>query len=144
MKTQPLTATEQARIDDAIGAFIQMADDAGLLGDEPELDTPELADELLIRWAAEPPKARLPDDLIATIVGAAIGDYLCEALRLRWAVNSPDRAVGLAVEDTGEPLFSPFNLVRDRLPHAAEGVVPDLLEEIADQTKDLHRMSRRI
>ena len=141
MKTQPLTAAEQARVDDALAAFVQMAEDAGLLDDELELDTPELADELLIRWASEPPQARLPDEVIASIVGAAVGDYLRQLLRVSWASapSGAGRSIGLAAEQGGEPVLSPFDAVRDRLSQASEGFVQDLLEEVAEEWGNLRR-----
>lgn len=141
MKTSPLTAAEQARINDALAAFVQMTEDAGLLDDELSLDTPELADELLIRWAAEPPQGRLPDDLMATIIGAAVGEYLRQMLRFTWAATGEgaDRAVGLVVESSGEPVFSPFDAVRDRLSEASEGFIPDLFDEVAEEWGNLRR-----
>ncbi|MFT3685491.1 MAG: hypothetical protein QM783_11275 [Phycisphaerales bacterium] len=128
MKTQPLTAAEQARIDDAMSAFVQMARDAGFEGDEEDIETPELAEELLGRWAAESPKGRLPTEIIATIVGAALGDYLRLHLRLTWAVavHNGERAVGLASEVDGEAVLSPFDAVRQCIEAAAEGDEPDV------------------
>jgi hypothetical protein len=141
VKTQPLTAAEQARVDDAIAAFIQMAEDAGLLDEELALDTPELADELLIRWASEPRQARLPDEVIATIVGAAVGDYLRQLLRVTWAGEGAGqaRSIGLAAEESGEPVVSPFDAVRERLGQASEGFVQDLFDELAAEWSGLRR-----
>lgn len=145
MKTQPLTAAEQSRIDDAISAFIQMTEDAGLFDEELALDTPEIADELLIRWASEPSQARLPDDVVATIIGAAVGEYLRQMLRFAWAATGAgnDRAIGLVIETTGEPVFSPFDVVRDRLSQAEEGFIPELLEEVDGQWGNLRRESAK-
>lgn len=114
VKTQPLTAAEQTRIDDAISAFVQMVQDAGLADDEEGGDTPEFAEELLHRWAAEPPKGRLPIDVIATIVGAGLGEYLRQNLRLTWAaaVDKGERSLGLASEIDGEAVLSPFDEVK--------------------------------
>lgn len=141
VKTHPLSPVEQARVDDALAAFCQMAEEAGLLDEELELDTPELADELLIRWAAEPPQGRLPGEVIATIIGAGIGDYLTQLLQLRWGVSeSPaGRSIGLVVETTGEPALSPFDAVRERLADASDGFVSDLLQEAAAEWSHLRR-----
>lgn len=141
MKTQPITAAEQAHIDEALAAFVQLADDAGLRDDEFSMDTPELADELLVRWAAEPPRARLPEEVVATIIGAAVGEYLRELLRVTWASASvgTERSVGLATEETGEPVFSPFDAVREGLSQASEGFVHDLLEDVAAEWGKLRR-----
>lgn len=141
MKTYPITAAEQAHIDEAIAAFIQLAEDAGLRDEEFSMDTPELADELLVRWAAEPPRARLPDEVIATIIGAAVGEYIRELLKVTWAsaVSGTERSIGLAAEGTGEPVFSPFDAVRERLSEASEGFVHDMFDEMAAQWGKLRR-----
>ncbi len=141
MKTKPITAAEQAHIDAALTAFVQLVDDAGLRDDEFSMDTPELADELLVRWAAEPPRARLPEEVVATIIGAAVGEYLRELLRVSWAsvTVGSERSLGLAAEETGEPVLSPFDAVKEGLPQASDGFVHDLLEEVAAEWGKLRR-----
>lgn len=141
MKTQPLTAAEQARVDDAISAFVQMARDAGFEGDDDGVETPELAEELLGRWAAEHPKGRLPKDIIATIIGAALGDYLRQHLRLTWAaaVDKGERAIGLASEIDGEPVLSPFDEVKRCIEADPEPSVSSLFEDLPAEYPQLLR-----
>jgi hypothetical protein len=134
VKTQPLTPAEQARIDDAISAFVQMVHDAGLADEDGggEADTPELAEELLHRWAAEPPKGRLPVDVIATIIGAGLGEYLRQHLRLTWAaaVEKGERSLGLASEIDGEAVLSPFDEVKRCIEEENESFVQHLFEDL--------------
>src|SRR6185295_14053366 len=109
-----------------------MARDAGFEGDEEDVDTPELAAELLSRWAAEHPQGRLPKEVIATIVGAAMGDFLRQHLRLVWAaaVNQGERAIGLASEIDGEPVMSPFDEVKRCIDEGEESLVSHLFEDL--------------
>lgn len=132
VKTQPLTAAEQAKVDDAIAAFVQMVQDIGLGHDEDEGDTPEFAAELLHRWAAEPPQGRLPLDVIATIVGAGLGEYLRQHLRLKWsaAVDKGERSLGLASEIDDEAVLSPFDEVKRCIEEENEGWVHHLFEDL--------------
>lgn len=144
---RPLTADELDHIDQAMQAFAQLIMDLGLDTDIDDLDTPELADLVIAQWRNTSRQARLKPDILATIVGAAVGDYIKAKLRVEWRFVHDADGEGLVLvgdEKTEEQIIiAPFEAILKRLQSDPDDFVVDFLQGLWEHVSHLERTDSR-
>lgn len=140
---QPLSEDHLDALRSCVGFCCELSADIGIEPEEGE-DTPEIADHIIRWWHAQPEADRPDAETLENAIGAALGEYLRFAYRLKWAVlkDEQDEAIVLTTEEPeGALVVSPFDAIHDYLPDGAEGFVVDMVANLyeSDEMKPLER-----
>ncbi|MDX2132171.1 MAG: hypothetical protein SFY69_08970 [Planctomycetota bacterium] len=101
----PLEAGERLFLMQHLVSFMEMAQaaDAEPREDEPDIDTPQVADRLLRWWRAQPEDARPDANELVWAVATGVGEYLREVAHLDWRLVTQGEDAYLAlVADRGD------------------------------------------
>lgn len=130
----PLTEEHIETLRGCVGYCCELSADMGLEPEEGE-DTPEIADHIVRWWHLQPETERPDAEMMENALGAAVGEYLRFAYRLKWAIIKDDEgeAIVLTTENPmGELVLSPFDAIAEYLPDSAEGFVTELVENLSE------------
>lgn len=138
---RPLTPKEEEEILNALDAFCRLVDDADVDPDENDLDTPELADIVIGQWRLANPATRPSPQVLSAAVGAALGDYIKQALRFEWAVVTDEIGTSTAlIHESPEPIVvAVFDGVLKRLETEDGDFVCDFLNGLWEDIGHLVR-----
>lgn len=146
-KTQPLTHEQRVLIAAQFGFVLECAEAAGVdIEDESEdaLDTPDILDEVIRWWHAQPEEDRPERDDTVFAIGIALGDFLRHVLDVEWCTVSDNDGVEYALvndKNGGQHILWPVSSVAKRFDDSPDGFVCDFLDGIfgAELVQSLQR-----
>ena len=138
-ESRPLTPQEFQWVQMQQAYFVGLVDQSGI--DTDDLDTPEIADELVVWWHQQPATDRPEGEQVAKSIGIAVAAYLQYVLRIEFKriddeIGSTIGLVGDA-EDGNVLVLFPVDSIIQRFAGADEGCVSDYLNSIWPRVKHL-------
>ncbi|MFO0830301.1 MAG: DUF3806 domain-containing protein [Phycisphaerales bacterium] len=142
-KTNPLTRDQRLLIAEQFGLIFEWAAAAGVdIEDESDEapDTPDILDEILRWWHAQPQNDRPPRDDTVFALGIALGDFLRHVLDVEWCtVQDADGVEFALVNDKhgAQHLFWPVSTVHKRFDQSPDGLICDFLDNLFENERVL-------
>lgn len=133
-KTPPLTHEQRLLIASQFGLIFEWAAAAGVdMENESEdaPDTPDILDEIIRWWHAQPEDERPERDDTVFAIGIALGDFLRHVLDVEWCtIDGPDGVEFALLNEKGDGqhLFWPISTVHKRFDGSPDGLVCDFLD----------------
>jgi len=141
-----LTQRQKDQLEAAKAGFCGLVEETNVDPEADQLDTPELADIVVAHWRRLPPAKRPSLETLATMLGAAIGDFLIYHLRLEWKEVTDEYGTSLVLfngENAGEMhdvYLAVFDSMLKRLEEEAEGdFVAEYVEGLWEAVGHLQR-----
>ena len=147
LRIRELSTEEHEKIQSAMAAFCYMIEELGIDPDAEELDTPDLAEILVANWRRQPKGDRYSPETLATILGAATGDFLRHYFDVDWRVVSDEEGTSVCLYSAkaggaNDLVVAIFDSIRKRLETTDEDFVVEFLEELAEDMQPLAHKKR--